>query len=244
VAHDLQRATSRHLRGLGERKLDLLAAVHDGAHFIETPNPVMVLTGFKSIGPAAAVTTRDGAMSLVVTPVWDRDRADPACPGANGIAADDVVAGLATCLAAQGAGTAAVGLAGLSFLRWAIARRIVELLPGAAAADDAIDGPAAVKTDDEIAHAREATHIAEAGYGRLLEIAKPGVSEDGLAVELKWHSKSLGAGNRSRANVPRWQRSREPRGRDPNRTVAPIVGNDTRIFRVRCGAVVEPRMSR
>ena len=43
--------------GLGERKLDLLAAVHDGAHFVETPNPVMVLTGFKSIGPAGARRT-------------------------------------------------------------------------------------------------------------------------------------------------------------------------------------------
>jgi Xaa-Pro aminopeptidase len=86
-----------------------------------------------------------------------------------------------------------VGLAGLSFLRWAIARRIVELLPGAAAADDAIDGPAAVKTDDEIADAREATRIAEAGYRHLLDIAKPGVSGDELAVEFKRHSKSLGA---------------------------------------------------
>jgi hypothetical protein len=111
--------------GLGERKLDLLVAIHDGAHFIETPNPVMVLTGFKSISAAAAVITRDGAVSLIVTPAWDRDRADAACPGANVIAADDVVAGLAACLAAQGAGTARVGLAGLSFLRWGIARRIV-----------------------------------------------------------------------------------------------------------------------
>lgn len=54
--------------GLGERKLDLLVAIHDGAHFIETPNPVMVLTGFKSIGPAAVVMARDGAVSLIVTP--------------------------------------------------------------------------------------------------------------------------------------------------------------------------------
>jgi Xaa-Pro aminopeptidase len=62
-------------------------------------------------------------------------------------------------------------------------------LPGAAAADDAIDGPAAVKTDDEIAYAREATRIAEAGHRHLLDIVEPGVSEDELAVDLKWHSK-------------------------------------------------------
>ena len=29
------------------RKLDLLVAVHGGAHFIETPNPVTVLSGFR-----------------------------------------------------------------------------------------------------------------------------------------------------------------------------------------------------
>jgi Xaa-Pro aminopeptidase len=74
-----------------------------------------------------------------------------------------------------------------------MARRVVEALPGAVAADDLINVPAAVKTDDEIAHAREATRIAELGYRHLLEIARPGVSEDELAVELKWHSKTLGA---------------------------------------------------
>jgi len=31
-----------------EEKLDLLIGVHDGGHFIETPNPVMVLSSFKS----------------------------------------------------------------------------------------------------------------------------------------------------------------------------------------------------
>ena len=179
--------------GLGERKLDLLVAIHDGAHFIETPNPVIVLTGFKSIGPAAAVIARDGAVSLIVSPAWDGDRAGATCPSASVIAADDVVTGLAACLAAQGAGNAAVGLAGLSLSCWGIARRVIELLPGAVAADAAIDGPAAVKTDDEIADAREATRIAEAGYRHLLDIAKPGVSGDELAVEFKRHSKSLGA---------------------------------------------------
>jgi Xaa-Pro aminopeptidase len=49
------------------------------------------------------------------------------------------------------------------------------------------------KTDRELAHAREATRIAELGYQHLLDIARPGMSEDELAGELRWHSKSLGA---------------------------------------------------
>ena len=34
-----------------EHKLDLLVAVHDGAHFIETPNPVFVLAASSRWGP-------------------------------------------------------------------------------------------------------------------------------------------------------------------------------------------------
>ena len=66
-------------------------------------------------------------------------------------------------------------------------------MPQASAADDVVFEAAASKTADEIAYAREATRIAELGYGRLLEIARPGMSEDELAVELKWHRKTLGA---------------------------------------------------
>ena len=39
------------LARMREAKLDLIVALHDGAHFIEKPNPVTVLTGFKSLGP-------------------------------------------------------------------------------------------------------------------------------------------------------------------------------------------------
>ena len=51
-------------------------------------------------------------------------------------------------------------------------------------ADDVVFEPARDKTEEEIAYAREATRIAEAGYERLLQIVKPGMSEDELAVEV------------------------------------------------------------
>ena len=44
-----------------ENGIDVLIGVHDGAHFIEKPNPVMVLAGFKSLGAAAAVLDREAA---------------------------------------------------------------------------------------------------------------------------------------------------------------------------------------
>ena len=60
-------------------------------------------------------------------------------------------------------------------------------------ADELVFDAARTKTDAEIANAREATRIAELGYRHLLEITRPGMSEDALAVELKWYMKSLGA---------------------------------------------------
>jgi Xaa-Pro dipeptidase len=173
-----------------EEKLDLLIGLHDGAHFIEKPNPVMVLGGFKSLGPAAVVMDREGE-DLIVTPHWDAERARDACTAARVIGADDVVDGLLACVGARTG--AAVGLVGLRFLPSQIAQRITTALPQARPADAVVFDAARTKTVDEIANAREATRIAELGYQHLLAVAKPGMSEDALAVELKWHMKSLGA---------------------------------------------------
>lgn len=173
------------------RGLDLIVAVHDGAHFIETPNPVTVLTGFKSLGPAVCLLDRAGEMKLIVTPSWDAARAEADGPDATVLAADDLIKALRAALPTSG--RPAIGTAGLAAAASEIASRIVDLVPNAVAADGVVFDAAAAKTDDEIAWAREATRIAELNYRQLLDIARPGMSEDELAVELRWHSKSLGA---------------------------------------------------
>jgi Xaa-Pro dipeptidase len=172
--------------------LDCVIALHDGAHFIEKPDPVMVLTGFKALGPVAAMLDRAGAVTLVVTPSWDRERAAEACPGIKIVPADDVIGGLQRAIG-QGIGRLAAGIAGLTALPYGIARRLTDLAPQGEYADAIVFEPALRKTDTELAHAGEATRIAELGYKHLLEIARPGMSEDELAMELRWHSKSLGA---------------------------------------------------
>src|SRR5919198_5606710 len=77
-----------------DEKVNLLIGLHDGAHFIEKPNPVMVLSGFKSLGPAAVLLQPDGTMTLIVTPPWDAERAARSCADARVVAVDDVVAGV------------------------------------------------------------------------------------------------------------------------------------------------------
>jgi Xaa-Pro aminopeptidase len=174
-----------------DEKLDLLVGLHDGAHFIEKPNPVMVVSGFKSLGAAAVVLRPDGSTQVVVTPAWDAERAAECCPDAQVVAADDVVEGLGTLLNGRAVGS--IGIAGLRALPTQIASRVTAALPQAPPADRIVFDAARTKTGDEIAWAREAARIAERGYERLLEIARPGMTEDELAVELKWYMKTLGA---------------------------------------------------
>ncbi len=173
-------------------QLDCVIAVHDGAHFIEKPDPVMVLTGFKALGPVAAVLDRAGAVSLVVTPSFDAERAVDTCPGIKIVPAEDVIAGLEAALG-PAVGRLSAGIAGLAATPYGIARRLTDLVPHSSPADAIVFEPAQRKTEAELAYAREATRIAELGYKHLLDVARPGMSEDELAMELRWHSKSLGA---------------------------------------------------
>jgi Xaa-Pro aminopeptidase len=175
---------------MGEHSLDLVVAIHDGAHFIETPNPVTVLSGFKSLGPAICLLDRAGALTLIVAPAWDAERAQANCPSARVVGADDVVEGLRAVLPT---GKVRIGTSGFAFASYAIAARTLAVLPQAIAADGVVFDAAARKTDDEIKWAREATRIAELNYQHLLRIARPGMSEDELAVELRRHSKACGA---------------------------------------------------
>jgi Xaa-Pro aminopeptidase len=174
-----------------EEKLALLVALHDGGHFIEKPNPVTVLTGFKALGASAAVLSPDGIRELIVTPAWDVERAVEHCPQIRVTGTDDIVAALHSSLGRNA--RAAIGAVGLAALPSGLATAISAALPGARAADGIVFDAARYKTEEEIALAREAARIAELGYAHLLEIARPGMSEDELALALKMQMKRLGA---------------------------------------------------
>ena len=133
----------------------------------------------------------DGDSTLIVTPAWDAERAGECCASKRVIGATDVVECLQNELGKVA--SSAIGVAGLRFLPCSIADRVSAALPASQSADTLVFDAARKKTDEEIANAREAARIAELGYRYMLRIAKPGMSEDELAVELKWHMKSLGA---------------------------------------------------
>src|ERR1700681_3617616 len=127
-------------RRMRDEKLLLLVALHDGAHFIEKPNPVTALSGFKSIGAAAALLFADGACTLIVTPRWDAGRAAELCPQARVLGTDDLVAALLGFFGADFPRDTIdeIGVAGLPFLPSGMASPITAALVGARAADKII----------------------------------------------------------------------------------------------------------
>src|SRR5712691_8806848 len=125
-------------RRMQEEKLDLLVGLHDGAHFIETPNPVMVLSGFKSLGAAAVLLRPDGETTVIVTPPWDTERAVDCCPGAGVCGAIDIVDGILAEIGRSAHADAAIGIAGLRALPSQIARRVTTTFPQAQPADQLV----------------------------------------------------------------------------------------------------------
>jgi Xaa-Pro aminopeptidase len=109
------------------------------------------------------------------------------------VGVDDVVEGVLGEVQGRAAAGTAIATAGLRFLPYDIASHFTFALPGVHSADKIVFDAARAKTADEIANAREATRIAERGYEHLIAVARPGMSEDELAVELKWFMKTLGA---------------------------------------------------
>ena len=191
-SNDTLRAIRREME---EQDINLLLAFHDGVHFIERPNAVMVLSGFKSLGHALVILPRGDEGTLVVTPAWDAERAAERCPAMRCIGADNVVSALQSYLEHHQVQLSRVATAGLGAgMPWRIGEQVSAMLQGQARSiDRMVFSGARRKTSDQINKARMATRIAEKGYERLLQIARPGMREDELAVELKWYMKTLGA---------------------------------------------------
>jgi Xaa-Pro aminopeptidase/Xaa-Pro dipeptidase len=83
---------------------------------------------------------------------------------------------------------------GLSLLGAALVERIASALGALPkAADELARDLARLRTPDELAAAERATWIAERGYERLLEYARPGIREFELAAELYCFMKKNGA---------------------------------------------------
>jgi Xaa-Pro dipeptidase len=179
---------------LGEQKLDGLVAFNDGQNSFLDSNAVYVLSGVRPLGESAVVVARDGTSTLIVTPSWDGERATAASQTDATVATDDLPGTLRQTLATHALDKAKCATIALSKQSRRLAAAVNGFFAQPLQAADALASTIArVRSPDELAAARRATWIAERGYERLLEAARPGMREFELAAKIHAFMKGLGA---------------------------------------------------
>ena len=179
-------------RRMTAEAVDILIAASSGFRPFDVCDPVMFLSGYQSLGESLLILTRDGEATLVVSPAWDLERVTARTNGVSAMAADDVAQQLARLIPRSS--NRQIATAGLSQLSPQFADRVGAIAGSQARPFDAsLYAASGRKTDAEIANARKATWIAERGFERLVEVARPGMRECDLAVELNLTMKALGA---------------------------------------------------
>ena len=177
--------------------VDLLVAYGSGAHSFLASNPAWWLSGFKQMGPHAAVLTPlDGEPTLFVTPVWDRSRAVESSAIERVVATDplDFVAAVAEAARNRHVDKARVAVAGGQTQPQEISAKWQAAFGRAPLnGDKLISDLARIRDDWSLDCVRRAVDIAERGYARLLETARPGMAECDLAAELDVAMREFGA---------------------------------------------------
>lgn len=178
---------------LHEEGLDALLAVASGFHSFLEPNLAFVLSDFKAIGDAAVIVRRDGSSTLIVTPGWDIERAAAGSTTDQTLAGDNLIEVIPDCLKRDGISPSSMATDGIGLLGHAMSARLEDLLDGKSKPlDNLIRTLARCRSETEIARAEKATWIAERGYERLLEIARPGLQEFEMAADIYCHMKEIG----------------------------------------------------
>ena len=180
-------------RSMAANAIDLLVAASSGLHSLDRPDPVAYLTGYRSVGESIFLLPRDVAPALLVSPACDAERL-ARYTASPSLATDDLFGALKSALATSPTSAHAIAAANLASLPYRLAERLLALIgAGSHTFDDILYAAHPRKSLAELDRARRATAIAEKGLARLLEIARPGVAECALAVELNCYTKSLGA---------------------------------------------------
>ena len=189
--NDRLQQAARHLQ---DQTLDGLIAASNGLNNFLESNAVFVLSGVRPLGESAVVLDRDGRSTLIVTPAWDEERAAALSATDRAIGTDDLAAALQGAVKAHRLDVPRSVSIGLSLLGRGLVERIASALGALPkAADELARELARVRTAEELAAAERATWIAERGYERVLEYARPGMREYELAAELYCFTKKLGA---------------------------------------------------
>jgi Xaa-Pro dipeptidase len=177
-----------------EQGVEVLLAFGSGRHHFIGTNACWWLSGVRQLGRDAVVAIPlAGEPQLVVTPAWDSGRATRQSWLEQVTAVDDLAAELPALLRRNGWTKSSLGVAGVEDCSEAVHSAIAEVAPGAADLMSRLVEIGGQQDEYAISCVRSAVEIAEAGYARLLEIARPGVPEYELAAAVDTEMRSQGA---------------------------------------------------
>src|SRR4029077_19655464 len=170
------------LRCMDKNGIELLIACSNGLQMPDRPDPVVHLSGYRSLGESFVLLHRDGTAKLIVSPAADAARASAWIGFHACIATDDLIGALTQILADRKAIAGHVAIVGIDAFPHIFAERLLAICEGAMISfDDAFYNASGRKTPVEIGRARRAAAIAEQGLQRLLALALPGMRECDLA---------------------------------------------------------------
>jgi Xaa-Pro aminopeptidase len=203
---DLERRRDVIRAGMRQAGMELLIAYGSGYHSFVAMNPGWYLSGFKQMGRHMAVLVpQQGDLTLVMTPPWDLERArGRVATIANVVATDDehfleAVRGEIKRQGLQGKHTAVAGgehteVAGGGGQARSMSEAWASLLGQEPLnAEKLLSDTAKIRDEWSLYCTRQAVEIAEEGYARLLETARPGMAEHEVAGLLETFMRELGA---------------------------------------------------
>ncbi|HEY1503083.1 MAG TPA: Xaa-Pro peptidase family protein [Stellaceae bacterium] len=179
---------------------------------------VFHLTGYRGVGESIAVLRKGEKPLLIVTPEWEIERAETRAHGWDVRGAGDLAQAVSS-LFPKGLPAGKTAIVNLGRLPAGIAKKLAGVVGEAKSLDKQIERALMPKTGEEIENAREATAIAERGFERMLQVAKVGMAECDLAVQMKLYMEALGADDNF------WLMTASPH----NRAVQPSSGRKLEI---------------
>ena len=178
-------------RELMEREgVDVMLVAPNELNRVDT---VFHLTGYRGVGESLAVMRKGEKPLLIVTPEWEIERAQARAKGWEVRGADNLPQAIAT-LFAKGLPAGRTATVNLGRLPAAIGNPLIAIVgKDAKKLEKSLEQALMPKTSQEVENARQATAIAEKGFDQMLKVAKVGMRECDLAVQMKLYMEQLGA---------------------------------------------------
>lgn len=190
---DLQFRLDRVRQVMRAKSFESLIVYYGAQHNMLRLDPLLLLADFRVVGPSVMLLGLEGKPKLIITPSWDLERARDAVAIADVAATDE----------SQLAGTVAeatrslkhpIAVVGRDVMPLGFARELdaalgVKLLDGG----DVVRATASTRTRIELARIEKAAKIADAGFARVMDVARVGMPEFELAAEIDAAMQAMGS---------------------------------------------------